>query len=241
MEKIVVSLTSYPARMNTLHKVLDTLVQQTRVPDKIVLYLADRQFPDRKLPAELLSYERYGFEVHWQQEDLGPHKKYFYAMQEYPDDIIITVDDDFLYKQTLIDELLAGYAKFSYALIARRGAIVTCQGDGTVAPYFQWYGKYIKPVSYINVPRMDIFATTGGGTLFPPGLFKKEIFNMESILENCGYADDIWIKVMQLINNVPTVLVNAVFDDVPMEDYEGEGLYAEYNKGGAMTGSYVIY
>lgn len=48
----------------------------------------------------------------------------------------------------------------------------------------------------------------------------------------CRYADDIWIKVMQLINNVPTVVVNNCFDDVLMEEYRGTGLFVEYNERG---------
>ena len=32
-------------------------------------------------------------------EDLKAHKKYYYAFKEYPDDIVITVDDDVIYPQ----------------------------------------------------------------------------------------------------------------------------------------------
>lgn len=211
---------------------MDCLTVQTVLPDKILLYLSEMQFEGRMLPEELHQFEKYGFEVCWKKEDLGSHKKYFYVIQEYPDDIVITIDDDFYYKQTLIEELLEGYKKFPEAIIARRAAIVTCSQNGDIAPYSKWCGNLIMPDNYVNVPRMDIFATTGGGTLFPPQLLKREIFSKDIIIKHCRYADDIWIKIMQLINNVPTVLVNAVFDDVPMEEYRGSGLFAEHNGNG---------
>lgn len=232
MNKIIVSFTTYPERINTIKRILDCLEKQTILPDKIILYLSEGQFEGRILPKDLQEYEKYGFEVCWKKEDLGSHKKYFYVMQDYPDDIIITIDDDFYYKETLIEELMEGYKKFPGAVIARRAAVVTCLQNGEVAPYIDWCENYMIPESYINTPRMDVFATTGGGTLFQPRLFKREIYNKDIIMNYCRYADDIWIKVMQLINNVPTVVVNNCFDDVLMEEYRGTGLFVEYNERG---------
>lgn len=58
-------------------------------PDKIVLCLAYDQFPGKEadLPQELVRDVHEGrVELLW-GENLGSHKKYFYTMQEFPDDI----------------------------------------------------------------------------------------------------------------------------------------------------------
>ena len=39
MEKIIVTFTSYPERIWTVNKVLDSIIKQTILPYKIILYL----------------------------------------------------------------------------------------------------------------------------------------------------------------------------------------------------------
>ena len=80
---MIVSLTSYPARMETIHQCLDSIYAQSMQPDKVVLWLAEEQFPNREkdLPDSLLEDLDAGkIEVFW-CDDLGSHKKYFYTMQ----------------------------------------------------------------------------------------------------------------------------------------------------------------
>ncbi|MDU9375481.1 hypothetical protein McpSp1_00550 [Methanocorpusculaceae archaeon Sp1] len=69
---------------------------QTKKPDKIILYLDETQFANRQLSFFLRQYQKYGVEVIY-CEDIGPHTKYYYAMQSHPDSSIITVDDDVIY------------------------------------------------------------------------------------------------------------------------------------------------
>ena len=45
-EKIVVSLTSYPKRINVVWITIETLLQQTIKPDEVILWLADSQFKE---------------------------------------------------------------------------------------------------------------------------------------------------------------------------------------------------
>ena len=54
--KLIVSLTSFPARINTVHQVIESLLNQTKKADKIILWLAPEQFPngEKDLPEKLL-------------------------------------------------------------------------------------------------------------------------------------------------------------------------------------------
>lgn len=38
--------------------------------------------------------------------------------------------------------------------------------------------------------------------LYPPHILNKEVFDKNYIIENCLNADDLWLKVMSLINGV---------------------------------------
>ena len=64
MQKVIVSLTSYPRRINTIYKVLDSIIQQTVLPDKIILYLSESEFRGFTDMPDLGKYEKYGFEIH---------------------------------------------------------------------------------------------------------------------------------------------------------------------------------
>ncbi|MBQ2886366.1 MAG: hypothetical protein IJE43_21810 [Alphaproteobacteria bacterium] len=46
--KVIVSLTSYPARINIVHKTIESLLNQTYKADKVILYLAYEQFQIKK-------------------------------------------------------------------------------------------------------------------------------------------------------------------------------------------------
>ena len=56
--KIIVSLTTYPGRIDIVHKTIITLLQQTMKPDEVILWLAEEQFPDKKLPKSLTELEQ---------------------------------------------------------------------------------------------------------------------------------------------------------------------------------------
>lgn len=228
-ERIIVSFTTYPARIATINQVLDCLINQTMLPDKIVLYLAKTQFEGQKLPIDLDTYKKWGFEIHLCEEDIGSHKKYFYALQEYPDDIVITIDDDFYYKKTLISELIQCHRKFSRAVIARRAHLITYCENGNIAPYLEWYGECIR---YVNIPRMDLCAVGCSGILYPPHIFINEIFNKDVFMRLCRYADDIWLKVMEVLSEIPVVLAGEVSGDLPIQNYRLDGLYQHHNGDG---------
>lgn len=227
--RIIVSFTSYPARIKTVSKVLDSIISQTIVPDEILLFLSSDQFSGYGSLPDFSFYEKFGFEVCWQEEDLKSHKKYYYVMQRYPDDIIITVDDDICYSNTMIEELLYYHGKYPRAVITRRAHLVTWMRDGGIASYAKWYMECLR---YIGIPRMDLIATGVGGVLYPPHVFKEEIFNKHIFMEKAPYADDLWLKVMELYSGVPVVLAKQLFEDTGLEDYARNGLYSNYNADG---------
>ena len=63
-EKIIVSLTSYPKRINVVWITIETLLQQTVKPDEVILWLADSQFKEiEELPEELKALQKRGLTI----------------------------------------------------------------------------------------------------------------------------------------------------------------------------------
>lgn len=191
-----------------------------------MLYLSLNQFSSCNELPDFTPYKKFGFEIFWCKGDLKSHKKYYYAMQQYPDDIIITIDDDIYYNNSMIEELMKFHKLYPEAVITRRAHLVTWMQEDVIAPYEKWYKE---PLRYIGVPRMDLVATGVAGVLYPPHIFKKEIFNNKLFMKKAPYADDLWLKVMELYSEVPVVLTRYFFDDYGLENYSENGLYCLHN------------
>lgn len=203
---LIISLTSFPDRVSTVHKTVQSILDQTVLPEKIILWLAEEQFPNRKgsLPRALRKLEKKGLDIRF-CKDLKPHKKYYYTMLEYPDYTIITIDDDVVYDPDLIEVLLDSYTKFPHAISGMRVHRITFS-DGKINPYNSW--NFLDETLYNN-PSMLAIATGAGGVLYPPGILSKEVFDEDLILKTCLFGDDLWLKVNEVINGIPTVLAGA--------------------------------
>ena len=99
-ERIVVSLTSYKPRLTNLPKVLDTIFAQSMAPDVVVLNLAY----DEVLPDDVAEYLKIHNIDIFRVADTKVYKKLIPTLKRYPNDAIITIDDDFLYPQGMIEE-----------------------------------------------------------------------------------------------------------------------------------------
>ncbi|WP_217596264.1 glycosyltransferase family A protein [Cohnella sp. GbtcB17] len=207
--QVIVSLTSFPPRMKTIWMVLESLLRQTRKPDKIILWLASTQFPSiTDVDLRVRRMQKRGLEIRF-CEDLKSHKKYFYAMQEFSNDIIITADDDLFYPENMVEELMLKHAEYPESIACYRAHKITFN-NGKINKYIDWsYGS-----KNFSGPDHLLMATNGGGALYPPKSLNQEVFNIEAIKELCPDADDIWLKCMSYLNGTKTVKVHAVFSEM---------------------------
>lgn len=203
--EIVVCLTSFPARITSVSNVIENMLAQTVMPDRIVLYLSELNFPHKEedLPLRLLKLQSQGVEIRWLKDDMRSYKKIIPALQDFSQDLVITVDDDLVYPSYLIEKLVDAHKLHPNAICAARTHRIKLKEDGSIKPYEEWHKSCC---GFILQPRYDLFATTGAGTLFPPGVFSDAVFDKETILELCPDADDVWVKCMAMKENVPVVL-----------------------------------
>jgi len=203
---IVVSLTSFPARFDTLHFAIKSILNQSMKPNLIFLCLTKEEVRDEsELPESVLKLKKYGLQIFFADNNLKPHNKYYYAMKQYPESLIITVDDDNMYDKDLVRDLYASYMRYPAVISARRVHKIIKDENGKVLPYNKWLYEYKKGVD----PSNDLLATGVGGVLYPPGILPLETFDANKIKELCLNADDIWLKVMELKSNIPVVWVKS--------------------------------
>lgn len=196
-EKVVIaSLTSFPARIEWVHYAIKSLMLQSYKPDRIVLWLAEEQFPEKRLPETLLKLQDYGLEIKW-GENLYGHKKYFYLVSEQKEDeVIITFDDDIIYPKKCIERLMHTHQKFPDALVCERAQAINFSEDKIMNP-----GRWdtISDVG-IESPSYSLNPSNGGGCLIPYGVFYKDITDVKKMQELALKNDDIWTMFMCVQN-----------------------------------------
>lgn len=226
--RIVVSMTSYPLRIATVHVAIQSLLAQRRLPDMVVLYLCRSDFPGGKadLPEDLRRLLSFDVKVRFVDDDLKPHKKYFFALQEFPRDLVVTVDDDLIYRNTMIEELVSAHGLYPSAIVGLRTHCIMFDKRGHMASYSDWVFEAPRFHNrLVGVPSMRLFVTTGAGTLFPPHCLPPEAFDKQAICDTCLDADDVWVNVARLISHTEVVAATANQALTYIPDTQEVGLY----------------
>ena len=195
---VVVSLTSFPARIGTVHMVIRSLLLQTVRPAQILLYLSAEEFPQGigQLPPQLAGLDgRHGVSIRFVDGNLRSHKKYFYAFAERPDACVITVDDDLYYPPHTIARLVDLHRRFPKAVCANVVRRIALGPDGRALPYRRW------PKLPVDEPE-ESAALVGvgyGGVLYPPRrLAASQVLRADVFMSICPIADDQWLKACEL-------------------------------------------
>ena len=202
--QLIVSLTTFPARINTVHKTINTLLQQTVKPDKLILWLAKEQFANKEddLPQNLLKLKDFGLEIKW-CEDLRSYKKLVPTLREFPNDIIVTADDDLYYQKDWLESLYNAYLKAPQNIYTRRACAIKRKNYYySVIPHYA--NKDYEP-NYSNQ------LMGGAGTIYPPNSLHKDILdtdkikNVENILNYFHYqmiSLGTYVRHTHLLNKV---------------------------------------
>ncbi len=198
-EIVIASLTSYPARIPYVHLAIKSLMVQSYKPDRIILWLAEEQFPNKELPKELTALCEYGLEIIWMHDIYG-HKKYFYPVINQKDnEVVITFDDDIIYSKDAIKRLMKTHKKFPNCLVCERGQ--------TYDKRFESNPGLWKIISSVGVkkPTYSMNPSPGGGCLIPKGAFYVDATNEEKIRELAYKNDDLWYMFMCAQNKTKMV------------------------------------
>lgn len=187
--RIVVSMSSFPARIDKIWICIESLLRQSVKPDLFILWLSRKQFPNEysDLPRQLATMQKRGISIRFVDEDYRSHRKYHYVLQEHQNDLIITVDDDIFYHPHLIEQLVSGHKENPSAIIAAYTHGKLYDSNGHLLPYQEWNNNAIVG---------DLFLGSGGGTLFPPKSLYPDVTDILLALRLCPTADDIWLNMM---------------------------------------------
>jgi hypothetical protein len=228
IDNLTVSLTSFPERINEIKYTVFSLLDQSILPEKIILWLAENQFPNKEndLPKELLAFKRFGFDIQW-CEDIRSYKKLIPSLEKYPECYIATADDDIYYKKRWLQKLWECHLKYPGDIICHIANKIKFDSDGSIMPYTKWkYNIKSKNASYL------FFQLGAGGVLYHKKNLFPDIFNKDLFFKLAPYADDVWFYFMAVLKNTKIRVVKH-----PCNKVRYVNPYREYNleKGYKLT------
>ena len=164
---LIVSLTTWYKRILNLPIVLDSILSNTILPDKIVVNLSEEDFPNRELPKEVAQYiaSRSIIELNWHKENMKVYKKFLPTFKLCPDAWILTADDDYKYPTDWIETFLQIHEKYPTLPISgnhysHEGIKYHCGACSLVcAKHFEGWEKYYNKEFVEECPASDIFYT----------------------------------------------------------------------------------
>lgn len=211
-EKIIVSLTTYPERICDIDVVIFSLFNQSIKPDKIILWLAYEEFPnlEKDVPPHVLNLKKFGLQIEFCQ-NIYSYKKLIYALEKYPNDLIVTADDDIYYPYNWLEKLYNSYLENPNYIHCHRAFRIRKDSNG-IMPINNWIfirniDKKYKP-SYLN------YFTSGGGVILKKSHLHDEIFNKEVFLTLANTDDDKYFYCMALLKGTKINVVDNNIADI---------------------------
>ena len=230
---VIISLTSFPERINIVIKTIKTLLTQTMKPDMVILWLAPEQFPNREkdLPQDLLDLQKYGLTIDW-YKDIRSYKKIIPTLKKYPDSIIITTDDDIYYAPDTVESLYKSYIEHPEEIQAHRCDWLSIGINNKIA-----WAKTRE--LYKDLHRGEASfrqrLTGYGAVLYPPHALYKDVIDEDKIAKTIPTHDDIWLWAMAVLAGTKTRLVKGYSESINyIEDSQQFGLCKVNKKGVGM-------
>jgi hypothetical protein len=190
--KLIVSLTSYPGRFNTLHLTIKSVLDQSVKPDQIILWVDKASIG--LLPAAVKELEGGLFTCRVCEDDLRSFNKIIPTLLAHPDAFIAIADDDIYYPDFWLERLIAAYDPKEPTIVYHRGHRIAYRPDGRLAPYSSWT-RGVRDEDSLE-PGTDVFPTGVGGVLYPPGSLPAIATDAGLLRQLSATCDDSWLYFM---------------------------------------------
>lgn len=203
LDDVIISVTSFPERIESVWMTIQSLKLQTLLPHKIILWLSKEQFPNQdSIPLSLKKLVDDLFEIKMVDGDLRSHKKYFYALRYYPSKNIVTFDDDIFYHPNLMQTLYLTHLDYPNCIISNKTARFVVE-KGILLPYCKW-DRMTSVFDSKNQVQIGV-----GGVLYPPKSLHNDVLDVDMFMALTPYADDLWLNAMARLNG--TIVLKSSF------------------------------
>ena len=260
MSEIIISLTTISKRINTVYLTIQSLIEQNCTLNyKIRLYISKNPYllddGIKKIPYNLkkLQQKYKKFTIHY-CNNIGSYRKLIPLLIEKKnrDCLIITTDDDKIYKKNFLNRLVKAYFDNDKKyIIAYRGFLKTNkylrdmtnlnennEVNNIINKYHNKSNKILQDLVYHLQTKYPIinkltFFVGNDGVLYHTRFFSPITCNLNLIKKIGNYHDDFWFKLNTLMNNIGVICINPfeVRSSHQIENTHKSGLHENFNKG----------
>lgn len=224
-ERIIVSMTSYGRRISSsiVYYSLVSALRQSVQPDKVTLWIDKTKWSEDNLPKKLRKLKSKGVEYRF-CEDVRSYTKLVPALKEYPNDIIITFDDDIIYRSNTIQQLYDEYLKHPNAVCCLNPLEVRVV-NGIPSKYETW-------TTFDNNVEDNVMVFPCGveSVLYPPNSLSQQVTDEKLFKSLCPLADDIWFWFCGCLNSTTRRGIRK-----KSASYSFDAIYQYFHKGSALT------
>lgn len=228
---IVVSLTTIPSRIPQIFPTLNSLLDQTVLPDRIYLALPARSAREQTgyvVPGELHGHPLVTLLP--SDRDWGPATKVIPTLLQHadvPDAAILAVDDDNVYPSAFVETFQRFAAALPDAALSLRGF--------PVPPSRRWRDcREFAGTAVTSPTRTDVIQGCGG-ILVRPRFLDASLLDYASAPSEAFFVDDIWISGHLARRGVPRYVVpfSGAFIYLPsLATFSGPALDRDVNRSG---------
>ena len=183
-------MTSFPEAIPYAVQAIRAVLSGSMLPDKMVLYLDTQKFPGGIPPAKLeaLKSEYSIFEVRFDPAEIRSYKKLIPALRDFPEDVIVTVDDDIHYHANLLRDLVRLHKRMPDVILAHRVRKIRLDAPYREWKKYKWYDFIRKKYHFSHLA----LQTGVGGVLYPPHSLDEAMLDPAVFRELAPTQDDIW-------------------------------------------------
>ena len=157
-QQVIVSLTSFPPAITYAARAVQSILNGSILPDKVILYLTFAEFGEKGIPQDLqeLTKKNSRFEIRDYPINIRSYRKLVPALTDFPDAIIVTVDDDVNYHPNMLRDLLELHKQIPNAVLAHRAKCIKPDKPYSKWKKYRWYHFLRKRIhtSFRNIPPM---------------------------------------------------------------------------------------
>lgn len=207
--EVIVSLTTHGRRIYDVYLAIESIMQGSIKPNRIVLWLS-KDFQSIVLPQVLQNQQKRGLEIRY-VDDIGPYTKSVPAFIAFPEANIITIDDDILYPFDTLEMLLSAHRQHPEMICANRVMDIQQDSHGNLTSLPTWKELTDKT----RISRNNFFEGVGS-VLYPANCFDRESLDSSLFLQMCPTTDDVWFNVQALRLNISIVSSNLHYLRFPL-------------------------
>lgn len=206
-KQVIVSLTSFPAAITYAVQAVKSILEGSVLPDKLVLYITTAQFEESGTPIpealQKLAKENPRFEIRDYPRDIRSYRKLIPALKDFPEAVIVTIDDDVFYHKNMLRDLLRLHEELPHAVLAHRAKRMKPDKAYRKWSKYRWYHFLFKRIhaDFQNIQ------TGVGGVLYPPHSLKQEMLDVEQFTQVAPTTDDLWFWAAAVANDTPVIPV----------------------------------